>query len=95
MSWIRAIKRRAAGLRAFFDLRPMPSSRVNPGFRGRYCMLSPALSTVSRDRMLIRKEELMGVLEKEDIDILATFGAGNIDRYTTDITEMMQRRYGK
>lgn len=49
----------------------------------------------SRDRMLIRKEELMGVLEKEDIDILATFGAGNIDRYTTDITEMMQRRYGK
>ena len=46
-------------------------------------------------KILISKEELMDTLEKEDIDILATFGAGNIDRYTDAITEMMERRYGK
>ena len=47
------------------------------------------------DKVLIRKEELMETLEKEDIDTLVTFGAGNIDRYVGEITEMMQRRYGK
>ena len=46
-------------------------------------------------KILISKDELMDTLEKEDIDILATFGAGNIDRYTDAITEMMERRYGK
>ena len=47
------------------------------------------------DKALIRKEELLTVLEAEDIDTLVTFGAGNIDRYTGEITEMMKRRYGK
>ena len=47
------------------------------------------------DKILIRKEELMETLEKEDIDVLATFGAGNIDRFTGPVTEMMERRYGK
>ena len=37
----------------------------------------------------------METLEKEDIDVLATFGAGNIDRFTGPVTEMMERRYGK
>ena len=47
------------------------------------------------DKILIRKEELMDTLENEDIDILVTFGAGNIDRYIGPVTEMMTRRYGK
>ena len=47
------------------------------------------------DKALIKKEELLTVLEAEDIDTLVTFGAGNIDRYTGEITEMMKRRYGK
>ena len=47
------------------------------------------------DKILITKEELMETLEKEDIDILVTFGAGNIDRYIGPVTEMMIRRYGK
>ena len=47
------------------------------------------------DKILIRKEELMDTLESEDIDTLVTFGAGNIDRYTGAITDMMERRYGK
>ena len=49
----------------------------------------------SAEKALIRKEELMDTLEKEDIDIIATFGAGNIDRYIGPVTEMMERRYGK
>ena len=47
------------------------------------------------DKILIRKEELMNTLDNEDIDILVTFGAGNIDRYIGPVTEMMARRYGK
>ena len=43
-------------------------------------------------KMLIRKEELMDVLAKEDLDVLATFGAGNIDRYIEPITEMLNTR---
>lgn len=33
------------------------------------------------EKVLMRKEELMPYLEKEELDVLATFGAGNIDRY--------------
>ena len=46
-------------------------------------------------KVLIGKEELMETLEKEEIDILVTFGAGDIDRFTGPVTEMMERRYGK
>lgn len=44
------------------------------------------------EKLLIRKEELMSVLEKEDIDVLVSFGAGNIDRYIAPITEMLEKR---
>lgn len=44
------------------------------------------------EKMLIRKEELMGALEKEDIDVLVTFGAGNIDRFIEPIKEMLESR---
>ena len=47
------------------------------------------------DKTLIRKEELMDTLEREDTDILVTFGAGNIDRFVEPITELMERKYGK
>ncbi|MDD5951185.1 MAG: UDP-N-acetylmuramate--L-alanine ligase [Bacteroidales bacterium] len=44
------------------------------------------------EKLLIRKEELMSVLEKEDIDVLVSFGAGNIDRFIAPITEMLEKR---
>lgn len=44
------------------------------------------------EKVLLRKEELMDYLEKEDIDVLASFGAGNIDRFTGPITEMLEKR---
>lgn len=47
------------------------------------------------EKMLIRRDELMSCLEKEPIDILATFGAGNIDRFTSPITEMLEKRIRK
>ena len=43
-------------------------------------------------KVLITKEELMSCLEKEDLDILATFGAGNIDRFCGPVTEMLEKR---
>lgn len=46
------------------------------------------------EKVLIRKEELMETLEKEPIDILVTFGAGNIDRFIGPVTEMLEKRFG-
>ena len=43
-------------------------------------------------KVLLKKEELMDYLAKEEIDILITFGAGNIDRYIPLITSMLERR---
>ena len=45
-----------------------------------------------KDKLLIRKEELMDTLTKEKLDVLATFGAGNIDRYVEPITKMLESR---
>ena len=44
------------------------------------------------EKVLIRKEELMDMLESEPADVLVTFGAGNIDRYITPIAEMLKKR---
>lgn len=44
------------------------------------------------EKVLITKEELMPLLEKEDVDVLVTFGAGNIDRFIEPIKEMLSKR---
>lgn len=47
------------------------------------------------EKKLITRTELMSCLENEDIDVLVTFGAGDIDRFTEAITEMLEKRSGK
>ena len=47
------------------------------------------------EKVLIQKEYLMEYLEKEDIDILITFGAGDIDRFTGEITTMLEKRQAR
>ena len=47
------------------------------------------------EKLLITKEQLMATLEKETPGVLVTFGAGNIDRFTGSITEMLESRYRK
>jgi len=44
------------------------------------------------EKVLLTKEELMPYLEKEPVDVLVTFGAGNIDRYIEPIKEMLESR---
>lgn len=44
------------------------------------------------EKVLLKKEELMEYLEKEPVDVLVTFGAGNIDRFVEPITEMLKKR---
>ena len=44
------------------------------------------------EKVLISKEELMDALAKEKLDVLVTFGAGNIDRFVEPITQMLQER---
>ena len=46
--------------------------------------------TAPRKRM-IRKDELMGILENADLDVLVTFGAGDIDRFVAPIREMLSK----
>ena len=41
------------------------------------------------EKVLLKKEMLMKYLEDERIDTLITFGAGNIDRFIPQITEML------
>ena len=43
-------------------------------------------------KVLLKKEELMDYLADEPIDVLATFGAGNIDRFIEPITELLKSR---
>lgn len=45
-----------------------------------------------KEKIMLKKEELMDYLAKEDIDVLVTFGAGNIDRFIEPITEMLKGR---
>ena len=44
------------------------------------------------EKVMIAKEELMDCLAKEDLDVLVSFGAGNIDRFIEPITEMLKTR---
>lgn len=44
------------------------------------------------EKLLMRKEELMGWLEKEEVDVLVSFGAGNIDQFIEPISKMLSER---
>ena len=44
------------------------------------------------EKVLIRKEELMDYLAEEPLEVLATFGAGNIDRFIGPITQLLEKR---
>jgi len=46
----------------------------------------------SPQKVLLKKEELMDYLSREEIDVLGTFGAGNIDHYIDPITKLLQNR---
>ena len=44
------------------------------------------------EKVLLKKEELMDYLAHEPVDVLVTFGAGNIDRFIGPITDMLEKR---
>lgn len=44
------------------------------------------------EKVLLRKEELMDYLAKEPVDVLVTFGAGNVDRFIEPITKLLESR---
>lgn len=44
------------------------------------------------EKILLEKEDLMDWLEKEPVDVLVTFGAGNIDRFIDPIRELLLAR---
>lgn len=44
------------------------------------------------EKVMLHKEELMEYLEKEPVDVLITFGAGNIADFIAPITELLEKR---
>jgi len=44
------------------------------------------------NKIMLKKEELMENLASREIDVLVTFGAGDIDRFVAPITEMLTNR---
>lgn len=47
------------------------------------------------EKIMLGKGELLDYLREEPIDVLATFGAGNIDRLVEPIAEMLRKRLEK
>jgi len=45
------------------------------------------------DKVLCHKDELMSLLESEDLDVLMTLGAGDIDRFVEPIRNMLNDKY--
>lgn len=44
------------------------------------------------EKVMIRKDELMGLIRKENLDVLVTFGAGDIDRFIEPITDYLLKK---
>lgn len=44
------------------------------------------------EKVIVEKEKLLEYLEKEPVDVLVTFGAGNIDRFVEPLAEMLKKR---
>ena len=44
------------------------------------------------EKVLIHKDQLMDYLKNENIDILMTMGAGDIDRFIQPIVELLEKR---
>ena len=62
--------------------------------KAKYEAEKETLADLIKLRKEMRKEELMEYLENEPLDVLVTFGAGNIDRFIQPITEMLKARLG-
>ena len=45
------------------------------------------------DKTRCRKDQLMEILDKEAVDVLVTFGAGDIDRFVEPIRTMLNKKY--
>ena len=44
-------------------------------------------------KRLCKKEELLELLENEEVEVLVTFGAGDIDRFVEPIRQLLNRKY--
>ena len=44
------------------------------------------------EKVLLHRSELMDYLGRENVDVLVTLGAGDIDRFVPEITDMLENR---
>lgn len=46
-----------------------------------------------KDKILCKKEDLLKTLEADDLEVLVTLGAGDIDRFVEPIRDMLNKKY--
>ena len=49
----------------------------------------------SKNKQVVRKENVLAELEKLNFDVVVTAGAGDIDRFIQPIKLLCEQRYGK
>jgi UDP-N-acetylmuramate--alanine ligase len=47
---------------------------------------------ITSDKVLLQRSELMDYLRNEPVEVLATLGAGDIDRFVGEIADMLDKR---
>ena len=47
------------------------------------------------EKVLLKRSEFMDYINGEDVELLVTLGAGDIDRFVPEIASMLTGRYGK
>ena len=47
---------------------------------------------ITAEKVLLQRSELMDYLKQEPVEVLATLGAGDIDRFVGEIADMLERR---
>jgi UDP-N-acetylmuramate--alanine ligase len=47
---------------------------------------------ITAEKVLLQRSELMEYLRNEPVEVLATIGAGDIDRFVREIAEMLEKR---
>ena len=46
-----------------------------------------------KDKRIVQKKELLEEIASRDTDILVTFGAGDIDRFTAPLENLLREKY--
>jgi UDP-N-acetylmuramate--alanine ligase len=50
-------------------------------------------NVTTRDKIMCSKEDLLQVIKQTEVEVLITLGAGDIDKFTGPLTQLLKERY--